>query len=127
MGTKSEYIREETEICLSVLLELMTILGEYRDNIAIIGGWVPYFLMNHVRHEHTGSLDIDIALNFEQVSEAHYRTILELLKKHGYVLKSDNIPYAFLKEADTPSGRKFNVEVDILAGEYGGTKRSRRH
>ena len=127
MGTKSEYIREETEICLSVLLELMTILGEYRDNIAIIGGWVPYFLMNHVRHEHIGSLDIDIALNFEQVSEEHYRTILELLKKHDYVQKAENIPYAFLKEVDTSIGGKFKVEVDILSGEYGGTERSHRH
>ena len=120
MGTKSKYVRDDTEACFSVLLELMTILGEYRDNVAVVGGWIPYFLLKHVRHEHTGSLDIDIVLDFDNITEEHYRSILELLKKHAYFLKGDDIPYAFIKEVDTPSGGKFKVEVDLLAGIIGG-------
>lgn len=127
MGTKSEYIREETEICLSVLLELMTILGEYRDNIAIIGGWVPYLLMNHVRHEHIGSLDIDIVLDFTKITDENYRTILELLREHGYAQKAENIPFAFVKEVMSTSEIKYKVQVDLMAGEYEGTGKSHRH
>lgn len=42
---KSDYQKEEVAICLSVLLELMTILGTFRENIVLIGGWTPWFLI----------------------------------------------------------------------------------
>lgn len=35
---KSDYQKQEVDICLSVLLELMTILGSFRENIVLIGG-----------------------------------------------------------------------------------------
>lgn len=33
-----EYGKKEVDTCLSVLVELMTILGEFRDNIVLVGG-----------------------------------------------------------------------------------------
>ena len=98
MGTQSDYVRDETKICLSALLELMTILGEYREHIAIVGGWVPYFLMQDAQQEHTGSLDIDIVFDFNNISTENYRTILELLSKHGYAQKDEETPFAFIKD-----------------------------
>jgi hypothetical protein len=59
MVTKYDYGKSEVEACLSVLVELMTILGEFRDHIVLTGGWVSYFLVEERRHEHVGSLDID--------------------------------------------------------------------
>lgn len=29
----------------SVLLEIMTILGSYRNHIYLVGGWAPYYLL----------------------------------------------------------------------------------
>lgn len=69
MVTKSNYGKEEVEISLSVLVELMTILGNYRDNIALIGGWVPYFLIDSDETSHVGSIDIDLALNFKEITD----------------------------------------------------------
>ena len=46
MVTKTNYNREEVDICLSVIVEIMTILGEYRNDIVLVGGWVPYFIID---------------------------------------------------------------------------------
>ena len=54
MVIKYDYSKKEVDACLSVLVELMTILGEFRDNIVLVGGWIPYFLMEKNRHEHVG-------------------------------------------------------------------------
>ena len=76
MVIRYDYGKKEVDACLSVLVELMTILGEFRDNIVLVGGWIPYFLMEKDQHEHVGSLDIDIALDFQKISGDTYTTIL---------------------------------------------------
>jgi hypothetical protein len=45
------------EVARSVLIELMHLLGEYRDDIVIIGGWVPELLLPQEPHRHVGSMD----------------------------------------------------------------------
>ncbi|MDQ7827238.1 MAG: hypothetical protein RDV48_30875 [Candidatus Eremiobacteraeota bacterium] len=37
----NDYSHEMTEAANSVMLELVHLLGEYRDDMRIIGGWVP--------------------------------------------------------------------------------------
>jgi hypothetical protein len=41
MVTRSDYGQREVEAAHRVLIELMQILGEYRDHMVLIGGWVP--------------------------------------------------------------------------------------
>ena len=45
MVTRSDYQKDAVNACLSVMIEVMTILGEFRDHIVLIGGWVPFFLL----------------------------------------------------------------------------------
>lgn len=85
MVTKSNYGKKEVEACLSVLVEIMTVLGSYRDNLVLIGGWVPYFLLNNKGKDHVGSIDIDLALDFKKISDESYKTILKLLNQRGYM------------------------------------------
>ena len=87
MVTKNDYATREVDACRSVLLELMTILGEFRDNIVLIGGNVPAYIIKSEKEEHIGSLDIDIAFNFMKIEADAYDTILKLLKGRGYYLK----------------------------------------
>ena len=35
---------EIARLSLSVYLELMTILGAYREALVLVGGWAPYFI-----------------------------------------------------------------------------------
>jgi hypothetical protein len=66
--TKSNYKKKEVDICLSVIVEIMTILGSYKNNIILIGGWVPYFILDKKGKDHIGSIDIDLALDFKNIS-----------------------------------------------------------
>jgi len=124
MVTRSDYPKDEVEACLSVLVEFMTVLGEYKDSIVLVGGWVPYFLIQEKRDEHTGSLDIDAAFDFKNISSETYSTILELLKERGY--EETEQPYIFNRTVETESGGQVTVKINLLAGEYGGTSKSHR-
>ena len=124
MVTRSDYPKNEVEACLSVLVEFMTLLGEFKDSIVLVGGWVPYFLIEERNQEHTGSLDIDAALDFKNISSETYSTILELLKERGY--EETEQPYVFNRTVETESGGQVTVKINLLAGEYGGTSKSHR-
>ncbi len=118
MATKSEYRKDEVEAALSVMLELMTLLGEYRVHVVVVGGWVPYLLIPGKKKEHIGSLDVDVALNFEKIPDDGYRTILQLLKERGY--EQADQPFTFHRTIEIDDGKPVTVEVNFLAGEYRG-------
>jgi hypothetical protein len=107
-----------------VLLELVRILGEYRDDLVLVGGWVPELLFSHASPRHVGSTDVDLALNHRSISPAQYRTILQHLARHGYEQGSQ--PFIFFRTV-LAGEQKIKVQVDLLAGEYGGTGKGRRH
>ena len=113
MATKSEYGQREVEAAKSVLIELMQILGEYRDQMVLIGGWVPFFLFGS---EHVGSTDVDIALDREQITDDVYKTIRQHLEKRGYTQAVQ--PFIFTKAARIDEGEPVVVQIDFLAGEY---------
>jgi len=123
--TRSHYPQDEVQAALSVLVEVLTVLGEYRENIVVVGGWVPYFIVDAGKTEHTGSIDIDLALDIRTIPPDSYGTMLNLLRERGYE-QSIEQPFIFFRCVTAESGSPLRVEVDLLAGEYGGTGRSRR-
>lgn len=125
MVTREDYTDEAVEQCLSVMVEIMTVLGEYRDHIVLVGGWVPFFLLPDYRDEHTGSLDVDLALDHEQITEEGYRTILQLLERRGY-RPSDEQPFIFYREIPLKDREPITVQIDLLSAEYSGTSKSHR-
>ena len=123
MVTRRDYTAEAVAAAKSVLIELVHLLGEYRDEIVLVGGWVPELLLGDQVPPHTGSMDIDLALDHRKLHEEGYRTIQELLLGRGY--RQGTQPFIFFRQiivGDTP----INVEVDLLAGEYEGTGPGRR-
>lgn len=124
MVTRSDYPRDAVEICLSVLVEFMTIVGAYKEDVVLIGGWVPYFLFEKHKEDHAGSLDIDVALDFRHIDSEGYKSILRLLKERGYAEGAQ--PFIYHRKVQTAGGREVTVDLNFLAGEYGGTGKSRR-
>jgi hypothetical protein len=45
--TKTDYNQIAVKAAYSVLIEIVRVLGEYRDYIVLIGGWVPQFLFQN--------------------------------------------------------------------------------
>ena len=130
---KNEYPADETRAAISVLAELLTYLGAYRDNIVVIGGWVPFFLTQGAETDepHIGSLDVDLALNVVRITDAACARIEEILDKRQFKRRLDSkgvpIPHSYVRQIKNAAGQEFDVQVDFLAPEYGGTPKSKRH
>lgn len=124
MVTKLDYNEQMVQAARAVLLELVHVLGEYREGIALVGGWVPGLLLPKDADKHVGSMDVDIALDHKLLEEVGYETICQKLENHGY-RRSEEQPFIFFR--DVPLGDEtIPVEVDLLAGEYEGTGRRHR-
>jgi len=142
MVSKSQYGDREVKACKSVLLELVHLMGELKDEMVIIGGWTPSFLFPmqakgvfdpavfdpaifDTDEPHIGSLDIDVALNFSKIQDDTYQTILKAFLKRGYTQDKDQ-PFRFFRNVRVEGSDPVDVEVDFMAGEYGGTSKGHR-
>lgn len=56
-----DYTTDAVEAARSVIIELVHILGEYRDNMVLVGGWIPELLLQQSQDSHVGSIDVDLA------------------------------------------------------------------
>jgi len=102
---------DQTEAARAVLIEVSQILGAFKDNIVIVGGWVPdlwYSDKNHV-----GSLDVDLAVSPEARGSDAYSTILGRLKEKGYSHAIQ--PTRFLRIVE---GVSEPIKIDFISGQY---------
>lgn len=123
MVKRTDYTEAAVSAAKSVLVELAHLFGEYRDDIVLIGGWVPELLIQGAPEPHVGSMDIDLALNHLTLGEAGYASIGKLLLDRGYIQGEQ--PFIFFREFMI-DGRQYRVQVDLLAGEYEGTGKGHR-
>ncbi|QDV36875.1 hypothetical protein [Tautonia plasticadhaerens] len=103
---------ESADIARSVLIDVLTILGRFRDKMVVVGGWVPELYFPHSGH--IGSLDVDLALNPETLPDHVYETIQRDLINNGY--QSTDMTNRFIKRL--PGGSE--VKVDLITSETGG-------
>jgi hypothetical protein len=122
--TRTDYNQIAVKAAYSVLIELVRVLGEYRENIVLIGGWVPQFLFQNKSELHTGSIDVDLALDHKRITDEGYRGIHDLLLERKY--KQGKQPFIFHRAVEI-EGTEVSVQVDLLSGEYEGTGKSHRH
>lgn len=123
VNTKRDYSAELVQAARAVLIEIMHVLGEYRGEIVLVGGWVPELLLPLAKQKHVGSIDIDLALDHRSFPPSGYHKFKELLESRGY--REGEQPYIFFRTV-TVAGRDIDVEVDFLAGEYEGTGKAHR-
>jgi hypothetical protein len=124
MVTRSDYAEDAITAAHAVLIELTHLLAEYRDDVVLVGGWVPVLLLPNADEPHVGTTDIDLALNHTTLQEVGYESIKALLEKHGYYPHPEQ-PFIFFRAVPVGT-RIIPVEVDFLAGEYAGSARGHR-
>jgi hypothetical protein len=100
----------QTEASKTVLVEVMNVLGLYRDHLVLVGGWVPELLLPG--RGHIGSLDVDLAVDVRSISQRQYDTILQRLLAAGYS-RTSNCFVRSVRGAQEP------VKLDLITGEYG--------
>jgi hypothetical protein len=58
--TFRDYSADQVEAARSVMLELAHLLGEYRNDIVVVGGWVPQLILLSASLQHVGSIDVPL-------------------------------------------------------------------
>lgn len=112
-----DYSEGQKTAAYMILGEIVNLLGEFSDNLRIIGGWVPTLL--YPDSEHIGSIDVDVLLNQLQIKKAEsYKTIKRLLEQNGYKRHPEKY-FTFVKTVMV-QGIAYDVDVDFLSGKYGG-------
>ena len=123
VNTRRDYSAELVQAARAVLIEVMHVLGEYRGEIVLVGGWVPELLLPQARQRHVGSIDIDLALDHRRFPPSGYHKLKQLLESRGY--REGGQPYIFFRTVIV-GDRPIEVEVDFLAGEHEGTGKGHR-
>ena len=59
----NQYEGRVTEAVKSVLVEIGQILGSFQGKYAVIGGAVPWLLLDNHEMPHVGTLDVDLGLD----------------------------------------------------------------
>lgn len=114
---KTDYSRGKKEAAHRVLIELANLFEQYKGDMCVIGGWVPSLMLPN--KDHIGSIDVDILINHLSLQDEGYQNISRILTNNGYQ-KHDKQFFTFVKVI-TIDEIDYSVDVDILAGKYGGT------
>jgi len=111
----NEYEDRTTEAVKSVLVEIGQILGSFNGKYAVIGGAVPWLLLDNHEMPHVGTLDVDLGLDAEALGEGEYARLVETLIGHDYKQSVELRKFQLVRTI-TPAdeGPSIDVIVDFL-------------
>lgn len=110
----SDYDERTTAAVKSVLIEIGQILGSFQGKFAVIGGAVPWLLLNNADMPHVGTLDIDLGLDAEALGDGEYADLVETLLGHGYEQRKELRRFQLVRQVAAAEGGPIDVIVDFL-------------
>lgn len=111
----ADYDDRTTAAVKTVLIEIGQILGSFRGKFAVIGGAVPWLLLNNEDMPHVGTLDLDLGLDAEALGDGEYAVLIESLMGHGYHRHEELRRFQLVRQLPVADGGDpINVIVDFL-------------
>ena len=111
----SDYSDRTTVAVKSVLVELGQILGSYQGKFAVIGGAVPWLLLNQPDMPHIGTADVDLSLDAEALGDGEYAQLVKSLLRRGYHQTATSRRFQLERTVPTSDGGEdINIIVDFL-------------
>jgi hypothetical protein len=112
----ADYDDRTTAAVKSVLVEIGQILGSFRGKFAVIGGAVPWLLLDNEEMRHVGSVDVDLSLDAEALGDGEYATLVNALMEHGYEQRTGILRRFQLVRTvpATDGGDPIDIVVDFL-------------
>ncbi len=109
------YTDRGTTAARSVLVEIGQILGSFRGKFAIIGGAVPWLLLDQTDMPHVGTVDVDLVLDPSALADGEYVGLVEALLAHGYRQRHDLRRFQLVRTVPArDDGPDTDVVVDFL-------------
>ena len=111
----SDYDDRITVAVRSVLVEIGQVLGSYRGKFAVIGGAVPWLLLNESDMPHIGTLDVDLSLDAEALGDGEYAQLVDSLLRQGYSQGENRRSFQLVRTVPTrDGGADIDIFVDFL-------------
>ena len=111
----ANYDDRTTAAVKAVLLEIGQILGSFQGKFAVIGGAVPWLLLENDEMRHVGTLDVDLGLDAEALGDGEYATLVEALMGNGYRQRGELRRFQLVRQVPaTDGGGAIDVIVDFL-------------
>ena len=87
--TAAEYSPRYVELVKRTCLYLATILGDFQDDLVVVGGLVPTLLipegsLPEFEPAHIGTIDLDIGLHIALFSGQRYEGLTERIRRAGF-------------------------------------------
>jgi len=99
----------------SVLLEIGQTLGSYHGKFVVIGGTVPWLLLDNPEMPHVGSFDIDLSLDPVALADGEYASLIEALLAQGYEQRDELRRFQLIREVPAQDdGPPISIVVDFL-------------
>jgi hypothetical protein len=111
----ADYDDRTTAAVKSVLIEIGQILGSFRGKFAVVGGSVPWLLLENEEMHHVGTLDVDLGLDAEALQGGEYAELVEALLSSGYQQGKKLRRFQLLRRIPAADGSgPIDVIVDFL-------------
>ena len=111
----ADYDDRTTAAVKGVLLEIGQILGSFRGKFAVIGGSVPWLLLENEAMRHVGTLDVDLGLDAEALGSGEYAKLVEALMGNGYQQRRELRRFQLLRQVPAADGGgPIDIVVDFL-------------
>lgn len=84
----ADYSPEDVALVRAATLSIFRILGALTDELTIVGGFVPYLLIDQEGLEadeaHPGTQDLDLVLQLTLLDEERYKEVSKCLRQSGF-------------------------------------------
>ncbi|WP_244564605.1 hypothetical protein [Rhizobium sullae] len=96
-------------------MEIGQILGSFEGKFAVVGGAVPWLLLEADDMQHVGTIDIDLTLTAEALGDGEYVRLVEALMGHGYAQSAEHRRFQLVRTINVADGGPpVDVIVDFL-------------
>jgi hypothetical protein len=113
--TADAYEDRITAAVKMVLVEIGQILGSFRGKFAVVGGSVPWLLLEDSEMEHVGTVDVDLNLHAEALQNGEYADLIGSLMANHYDQTPDTKDFQLRRLVPArDGGEDIDVRVDFL-------------
>ncbi len=123
----ADYDERTTVAVKKVLIEIGQILGSFQGKFAVVGGSVPWLLLEEkTEMRHVGTQDIDLDLHAEALGDGEYTKLIDALRHQGYEQRDDHRFFQLVRRVPaSDDGPAIEVVVDFLMPRDAKIERNR--
>jgi len=127
--TRDGYPSEQLDIVTRTCLYVFTKLGDLFDEVVVVGGLVPYLLVDQddppmLLGSHSGTMDLDLGLALAILDEQRYQDLSARLRSAGFSPHVNNTGNLALQRWIANSGPR--VTIDFLIPQQAGNGQAGR-